>query len=312
MYAGRMIEISGVGFKFSAVGLQFYCSTMPDLTGQNCIVTGASRGLGASIAARLWKSGSNLLLVGRSEQQLRDAAQDLSASGGASQTVHVCPIDLSDSDSGERILDHARRLWTRLDGLVNNAAIQGPIGVLWENDWSEWTRTIQVNLLAPVSLCRLAVRWMETTGGSIVNLAGGGATSPRPNFTSYATAKAALVRFSETLAHEVETLGIRINCVAPGAMNTDMLRDLLAAGAERAGASEYDRALRREKEGGDPPEQAAELVEFLLSSKSAGITGKLISAVWDPWRTWTDHRDEFADPDLYTLRRITSRRRAPG
>jgi 3-oxoacyl-[acyl-carrier protein] reductase len=137
--------------------------------------------------------------------------------------------------------------------------------------------------------------------GSIVNLSGGGATAPRPNFTAYGTSKAALVRFSETLAREVESSGIRVNCVAPGGLNTDMLREVLAAGPGRVGP-EYERALRRDKDGGDPPEQAAALVAFLLSDLSAPITGRLLSAVWDPWRTL--HLDDLRDTDLYTLRRV--------
>jgi 3-oxoacyl-[acyl-carrier protein] reductase len=140
-------------------------------------------------------------------------------------------------------------------------------------------------------------------GGSIVNLSGGGATSPRPNFSAYATAKAALVRFSENLAREAAPLGVRVNCVAPGALNTDMLRDVLLAGRERAGP-EYERALEREKKGGDPPEEAARLVAFLLSDESRAITGRLISAVWDPWRSLMEHEDELRESDLFTLRRI--------
>jgi 3-oxoacyl-[acyl-carrier protein] reductase len=140
-------------------------------------------------------------------------------------------------------------------------------------------------------------------GGSIVSLSGGGATAPRPNFSAYATAKAALVRFSETLAREAAPSGIRVNCVAPGALNTDMLRDVLAAGRERAGP-EYEKALERAKHGGDPPEEAARLVAFLLSDDSRDVTGRLLSAVWDPWRSLAAHRDELEDSDLFTLRRI--------
>lgn len=267
------------------------------------IVTGASRGVGVHIAERLWRAGASLLLVARSEAVFA-RCRELARSAREGQQVHGCIADLADPAAPDRIMAEAQRLWPRLDGLVNNAAIQGPIGPLWENDMKEWARVLQVNLLAPVALCRLAVPWMRASGGgSIVNLSGGGATAPRPNFSAYATSKAALVRFSETLAVETAPFGIRVNCVAPGALNTDMLAEVLAAGPERAGA-EYARAERRAAEGGDPPERAAELVAFLLSGSSAGITGRLLSAVWDPWPSLAARREELASSDIYTLRRI--------
>ena len=276
----------------------------PDLIGKNCIVTGASRGAGAAIAARLRQSGANLLLVARSAGALENRCKELARSVAGGGQLHSLAVDLAAPDAAARILDQARRIWTRLDGLVNNAATQGPIGPLWENDLDEWRRVIQVNLLAPVALCHGSVPWMrQGGGGSIVNLSGGGATAPRPNFSAYATSKAALVRFSETLAREVEPFGIRVNCVAPGALNTAMLDEVLAAGPERAGA-EYDKAAERARAGGDPPERCAELVALLLSEESAGITGRLISAIWDPWASLAARREELGASDIYTLRRI--------
>lgn len=279
-------------------------SRRADLGGKNCIVTGASRGAGAVIAARLYELGANLLLVARSTEALRVRRDELARAVAGSGQLHILAADLAAPEAAGRILGEARRIWSRLDGLVNNAAIQGPIGPLWENDLGEWRRTIEINLLAPVALCHGAVPWMrEGGGGSIVNLSGGGATAPRPNFSAYATSKAALVRFSETLAAEVEPFGIRVNCVAPGALNTDMLAEVLAAGPEKVGP-EYEKAARRAREGGDPPERCADLVAFLLSEESAGITGRLISAVWDNWSSLAARVEELRGSDIYTLRRI--------
>lgn len=279
-------------------------SRRADLRGKNCIVTGASRGAGAVIAARLYELGANLLLAARSTEALRLRRDELARAVAGSGQLHILAADLAAPEAAGHILGEARRIWSRLDGLVNNAAIQGPIGPLWENDLGEWRRTIEINLLAPVALCHGAVAWMrEGGGGSIVNLSGGGATAARPNFSAYATSKAALVRFSETLAREVEAFAIRVNCVAPGALNTDMLAEVLAAGPERVGP-EYEKAARRAREGGDPPEQCADLVAFLLSEESAGITGRLISAVWDPWASLAARVEELRSSDIYTLRRI--------
>ncbi len=165
--------------------------------------------------------------------------------------------------------------------------------MLADNDWGAWRDTIQVDLMAPAELCRLSIEWMrETGGGRIVNLSGGGASGPRPNFSAYATAKCGLVRFSETIAAEVADLGIRVNCVAPGVLNTDMLQEVLRAGLEQGPGAASDPAI------------AAELIVYLASEESAGITGKLISAVWDPWRNLHEHAEDLKGTDVYTLRRI--------
>jgi 3-oxoacyl-[acyl-carrier protein] reductase len=278
------------------------------VAGKNAIVTGASRGLGLAIAEALGRAGANLLLVARSAEALAETRNRALAAGATE--VHTFPADLEQDSAPEAILAEARRVWPRLDILVNNAAIVGPIGKLWENDWNQWRSTIAVNLLAPVALCRLAVPWMaQTGGGAIVNLSGGGATKARPHFSAYGTAKAALVRFSETLAEEAASQNIRVNCVAPGAMNTAMLDAVLRSDPTAAGP-EYAQAQKQAGEGGAPPELAAELCVFLASNRSDGITGKLISAMWDPWRKLTDHAVDLRNSDIYTLRRIVPADRA--
>jgi NAD(P)-dependent dehydrogenase (short-subunit alcohol dehydrogenase family) len=267
----------------------------------HALITGASKGLGRSLAQEFWAKGAHLALVARPSAALDELGASLRSSGA--QTVELIPADLNDPAAPAAIFDHLRPKWDHLDALINNAAVLGPIGPSWQNDWAHWQQTVQVNLLAPVALCRLAIPWMRR-GGSIVNLSGGGATNPRPNFTAYATAKAGLVRFTETLALEVADLGIRVNAIAPGAMNTEMLEAVLRSGAQQAG-TEYGRALEQKQAGGVPPETAAALVWYLASPASEGITGRLISAVWDPWTHLAAHVEDLRGSDIYTLRRIT-------
>ena len=279
------------------------------LTGRNIIVTGASRGLGLDITRAMWGAGANLLLVARTKDQLLDLRTELVANAIIQQQVDIAVADLSRPDFVQGIMDKAHSMWDGIDLLVNNAGILGPIGPIWTNDWEEWQTTIRVNLLAPVELCRACVPIMLERGrGKIINLSGGGATGPRPNFTAYAVAKAGLVRFSESLAQGVRDKNIQVNCVAPGAMNTEMLQTVLRAGPERAGATEYAQARRQVDEGGASPQRAADLCVFLASSASDGITGKLISAVWDPWESLSEHKDDL-DSDIYTLRRIVPKDR---
>jgi len=266
----------------------------------NALITGASRGLGRAIAREFYHRGASLALVARSAAALEDLARELAPK--APQTILTIPADLADPAAPEATFRQLREKWDKLDALVNNAATTGPIGRVWENDWHDWQQTIQVNLLAPIALSRLAVPLMQS-GAAIVNLAGGGATSARPNFTAYGTAKAALVRFTETLALEAAPLGIRVNAISPGILNTDMVDAVLRAGADRAG-DEYARVLEVKRSGGEPPEKAAALAWFLASPESEGISGRLISAVWDPWTTLASRQDELSRSDIYTLRRI--------
>lgn len=272
------------------------------------LITGASRGLGEFLAHRFWLAGFNLCLVARSEAVLEKVA--LSLPERNEQQVIRLIFDLGDPALVEELATKVKATLPRLDVLVNNAAIHGPMGPLWENDFSMWRQAIQVNLLAPAALCRAFVPWMrEIGGGSIINLSGGGATGPRANFSAYATAKAGLVRFSETLAEEARLSGIRVNCIAPGAMKTAMLGEVLEQGAGAAGEKEFTVANKIFREGGASMDRVADLALFLASESSKGITGKLISAVWDDWEHWPDHLDELSSSDIYTLRRIAGRDR---
>ena len=273
-----------------------------------CLVTGASKGLGEFLAQRFWDAGFNLCLVARSKAGLEEVASALSERIGQQLVSFVC--DLGDPVQVLELTAKVKAALPRLDVLVNNAAIQGPIGPLWENEFLEWQQTIQINLLAPVTLCRDFIPWMnETGGGSIINLSGGGATGPRANFSAYATAKAGLVRFSETLADETSSLEMRVNCIAPGAMKTAMLGELLEKGAGLTGEREFAIANKVFAEGGASMDRVADLALFLASDESKGITGKLISAVWDNWEHWPEHLNELNSSDAYTLRRIAGRDR---
>jgi 3-oxoacyl-[acyl-carrier protein] reductase len=145
--------------------------------------------------------------------------------------------------------------------------------------------------------------------GKIIQVSGGGATNPMPNISAYAASKAAAVRFADTLAEEVRDFGIDVNSIAPGALNTRMLDEVLAAGPKAVGDAFFERSAQQKRNGGAGLDKAADLAVFLAGSASDGITGKLISALWDDWPTWPAHREELACSDAYTLRRIAGRDR---
>jgi NAD(P)-dependent dehydrogenase (short-subunit alcohol dehydrogenase family) len=275
---------------------------------KRCLITGATKGLGEVLARRFWASGYNLCLVARSQSGLDSVKASLPQATKQQCDIRVC--DLRDLAAVDLLASDLSDELPRLDVLINNAALHGPIGPLWGNDVMEWRSTFHVDFMAPVALCQLAVPLMaKSGGGSIVNLSGGGSTGPRPNFTAYGSAKSALVRFSETLAEETRSLGVRVNSIAPGAMKTAMLGEVLEKGAPASGQREYEIAQKVFAEGGASMDRVADLALFLASDASNGITGKLISAVWDNWEDWPAHLDELNNSDVYTLRRITGRDR---
>jgi NAD(P)-dependent dehydrogenase (short-subunit alcohol dehydrogenase family) len=262
------------------------------------LVTGASRGLGKEIARAFSAAGALLFLVARNA----DALQSLNAS--LDSPVESLAIDLSDEDAPEKVISACVEKFGGIDILVNNAGIVGPIGPLERVPFAMWQSTFAVNLFAPARLCQLVAPIMRLRGGGkIVNLSGGGATSPRPDFTAYGTSKCALVRLTETLSIELADAKIDVNAVAPGAMNTDMAKEVIAAGP--TASRDYAAAVKRA--GIDTTatiHNAAELVAFLASPACDGITGRLISAVWDEWRKLPELREKLTGSDLFTLRRV--------
>lgn len=276
------------------------------LQGRNAVITGANQGLGLAIARAYVNAGANVMLCARDATRLEEAASELRASG---RTVLAEAADVSREDDCERVVQHAIERLGSVEILVNNAGIYGPLGLIEENDWEEWKRALEINLYGSVLMCRAVVPHMRKAGyGKIVQLSGGGATNPLPRISSYAASKAAVVRFAETLAEETRGNGIDVNSIAPGALNTRLLDQVLEAGAERVGASFYERALKQKETGGAPLDRGAELAVFLGSAESDGLTGKLLSAVWDPWEELMDKLDELPQ-DVYTLRRIVPKDR---
>jgi 3-oxoacyl-[acyl-carrier protein] reductase len=280
------------------------------LAGRKILVTGASQGLGLAVAERCLVEGADVAVCARSRETLEHAAAALRAKAGPGRDVWATIADVSDPRAARALVADATRELGGLDGLVNNAGVYGPKGAIEDVDWAEWTKTVEINLYGTILPCRAVLPAFRARGsGKIVNLSGGGATAPMPRLSAYAASKAAVVRFTETLAEELRGTRIDVNAVAPGALNTRMLDEVLAAGPERVGEAFYQRALAQKAGGGAPLERGAALCAFLLSSESDGISGKLLSAVWDPWAELPARLTEIEKSDIYTLRRIVPKDR---
>lgn len=270
------------------------------------LITGASQGLGKEIARSCLAEGANVMLCARDATALDETVRTLSEATGAGARIHSMTADVRNPEAVEKLAEESVARLTNFTGVVNNAGIWGPKGRIEEIPWQDWQYAIEVNLFGTVHVCRNVVPVFRKRGyGKIVNLSGGGATAPMPYLSAYAASKAAVVRFTETLAGEVRDARIDVNALAPGALNTAMLTELLAAGPEKIGRDHYERALKQKASGGASMTRAAALCVHLLSSETDGITGRLLSAQWDPWEQFDTFREKLLASDVYTLRRIT-------
>jgi 3-oxoacyl-[acyl-carrier protein] reductase len=280
------------------------------LAGRYALITGASRGLGVEIAQHFLREGASVMLCARTVDALAEQSRILAAVAAPGARVLFARCDVSKPDEVDGLFEEVLAEFPRLDILVNNAGVYGPMGNIDEVDWHEWTEAIRINLFGTVYPCRAAVGiFGKQQYGKIINVSGGGATNPFPGITAYAAAKAAVVRFTESLALECRDRRIDVNAIAPGALATRMTHQLLAAGPAKVGRALFERVSRIAREGGTSLDLAASLCVFLAASASDGISGRLISAQWDRWEDWPSHLSELNGSDLYTLRRITGRDR---
>lgn len=271
---------------------------MKQLQDRRALVTGGGRGIGRDIALRLAAAGADVALLARTRQEVEGVAAEISVAGTRSLALTA---DLADRQAVEAAVGTIDDAWGGVDILVNNAGVLGPVGPSHEVDPDAWLEAIRINL-GGCFLCSRAVLpgMIARRDGSIVNLSGGGAVSPRPWFSAYGASKAAIVRFTETLAAEVADHGVQVNAISPGAVNTRMTQETVTAG-ERAG-HEAEQAVRQLAAGGTSAQPAAELVLYLASPRSAGLTGRLLAARWDDWESI--EVEVVMKTEIYTVRRI--------
>lgn len=263
---------------------------------KNLILTGSTSGLGFALFKFLINKNYNLILISKNKKKLIQ----LKKLYNKKKNIHIYAIDISNIVKLKKVIGKILKKFKHVDVLINNAAILGPIGKIEKNNWYEWIKTINTNLLASVLLIKAILPSMKKyKSGKIIQLSGGGATAPMPNFSAYAVSKTGIVRFIETIADECKENNISINAVAPGAMNTNMLNIGLKAGKKTVGKY-YSKLIMQKKTGGAGFEKATELIEFLLKNKK--INGKLISAIWDNWRSKTFLK-KTSNKDIFTLRR---------
>jgi NAD(P)-dependent dehydrogenase (short-subunit alcohol dehydrogenase family) len=260
-------------------------------------ITGAGRGIGKRLALGFAAAGARVGLMARSKAELELTCLEIEHADTSALRFRG---DVRDYEQVCAAVERMRAQFGGVDVLICAAAVQGPIGPLVETQPKAWFEAVEVNLLGVYHACRAVLPLMiPRRSGKILALGGGGAAYARPNFTSYAASKTAVVRLVETLAEEVREQNVQVNCLAPGGTFTHMTDEILRAG-ERAGWKEQQDAEKVRLTGGVSPERQIQLALFLASQRSNHISGKLIH-VNDDWKRLEQTN---IHPEIYTLRRV--------
>jgi len=231
----------------------------------NVLVTGASRGIGLAIAKRLADSGFTVIALARTQGEALTAA--IGAAGGG---IVFTPFDLTKIDAIPDLVRDLKLAHGPLYGLVNNAGL-GSDGLLANTHNSQIEAVIQLNVTAPIVLTKYVVRGMMAgSGGRIINMASIIGSTGYSGLSVYGATKAALIGFTKSLAREVGRVGVTVNAIAPGFIDTDMTAGLGEEGRQRVIARS---ALRRLAETQD----VAATVDFLMGEGGRNITGAVLT-----------------------------------
>ena len=274
------------------------------LKGQVAVITGAGRGIGRAIALAYAREGARLVLAARSEPELEESVAAASEAGAEAIAVRT---DVTSQIATDRLARRAVERFGRIDVLVNNAGVSGPIGPMQDNDIADWVDTINVNLTGTFLVSRAVIPVMLQQGaGRIINLSGAGVANAWSNMTAYCASKAAVVRLTEALALELDGKGVTVNALGPGSVHTSMWEKMTEDAAQAGAEFIHELGVRVTSGGGASIDDCAELAVWLASEESNGLNGRIISAAADDFRSLSPKIPEIMDGDAYTLRVVKS------
>jgi 3-oxoacyl-[acyl-carrier protein] reductase len=243
------------------------------LKGKVAIITGAGRGLGRASSLEMAKEGASLVILSRTPSELREAAKTIRTSGADVISVKA---DVANPGDIEKVVDRTIKHFGKIDILINNAAIIGPVNPFFMIDHKEWDETMDINLRGPYLFARAVIPYMiKQSKGKIIHVTSGLGEIVMPPFAAYSVAKAGLIHLTKIMAEELECYNIQVNGLDPGVMDTRMQEEIRNLGPEILGEEIYHEFLSLKENGIlEPPEKAARLAVFLASDKSDSVTGE--------------------------------------
>lgn len=266
------------------------------LDGQVALVTGASRGIGRTIALALTQAGAAVAVCARSEEAVADVARQIAALNGRALAVRC---DVLHRTEVEDMIARVEAAIGPVDLLVNNAGQFGPTGPLAGTDSDVWWQTLEINLRGPLYCARAVLPGMLSRGhGRMVNVSSSSGFAAVPMLSAYAVSKAALYRFSENLAAETRAHGVMVFTIIPGLVRTAMSESALSCG-EPAIEQWFRHAFVNQED--VSAESAGKLVVYLASGAADVLSGRYISAN-DDVAQMVARAAEIQEHDLYVLR----------
>ena len=239
---------------------------------KNIIITGANQGLGLEMAKHFYKLGANIIICARNNEKLKNVKKILKKN--KAQIIIIEKCDVSKFKQVDLFFDRIIKKIKKIDILINNAGIYGPKGEIEDLSWKDFKKTFEINLFGSIYLIKKVIpHFKKYNKGKIVQMSGGGAASPLPYFSAYATSKAGIVRFIENISKELESYKIDINAVAPGPVWNELL-ERAHAGRDKEEMQEYYRESQPMKFLGDSSDVANGIL-YLASDAARYVTGTI-------------------------------------
>jgi short-subunit dehydrogenase len=272
-------------------------------------ISGATGFLGRMLAFHFIARNCSLTLAGRNVEKLEELRTELllrTVDPNVSIDTHV--LDFAQPASISQQLETLNG--NTFDWCINAIGVQGTVNPDLNLTYKDYAQNLAINLLSPIEFTRwFAKQFLRIDNGKIIHFSGGGSSNARPYFSPYAISKAALARYIENTAYELQDQNIQLFLISPGLMPSKMLKDSLIR-PEYLQESQVELITTALNDYADyDGRKILDLVDFLLSGSADVCSGKMVSAQWDNWAEWPNHLDEMKDSDLYTLRRIIGRDR---
>jgi len=250
------------------------------LDGRVAIVTGGGIGIGRAIALALAKEGADVVVAARTERALKQVAKEIEGLGRRSLAVVT---DLLQPEQPVAIVEKTLAKFGKIDILVNNAGAEGPISNVAEMDLKGWNDLLAVNLTGAMLCSRYVLEksMIPRKSGVIINISSAAGRKGLPTRSAYSSSKFAIIGFTQSLAAEVGRYGIRVNAIAPGAVEGERIERVFNIAAKNMGIS-YEQVVANSNARSAlgrmvKPEEVADLAVFLASEQSSAITGQTIN-----------------------------------